>query len=237
MKKVLVLISLLSINAFSNPTYNSWSKILNSYVCKDGVDYISLKEDVDLLQNCDAEFKSMTKNKFDMLSVDAQLAWLINLYNFYTLQLIVDNLPLKTGIRDISKPWDKKIVPLFSKNVSLNHIEHEIIRKKYKEPEIHFALVCASKGCPALSKKLYTESNLKEMLNKQGELFLKDSSRNRVDKKKLYLSEIFSWYGGDFKERYGSYKKYILQTLKLEGKYSVKFIPYDWSLNSVDGCK
>lgn len=236
MKKSLLLICIIIFTAYSKPNYSSWSYILNKYVCNEGVDYKNLKNDTSIITSSDQEFKSLSENEFKELTKNEQLAWLINLYNFYTIKLIIENLPLKVGIRDINKPWDQKIVPLFSNNVSLNHIEHQIIRKQYDEPRIHFALVCASKGCPQLSNKLFTGENLDTLLDRQGKEFLNDKTRNRVEGKKLFLSEIFSWYGGDFKERYGSYKNFVLKALKLEGKYSVKFISYDWSLNITEKC-
>lgn len=238
MKRILILLLLLSISqlSFAETNYESWDKILKTYVCDGGVNYNAIKKNHSLLSSADIEFKSLSEEQFHNLSKDGQLAWLINLYNFYTIKLIVENLPLKKGIRDISKPWDQNIVPFVGKKVSLNHIEHQIIRKEYNEPGIHFALVCASIGCPPLSNELFTEGNLSALLEKQGKVFLNDTTRNRVEGKKLFLSEIFSWYGGDFKEKYGSYKEYVIKTLKLEGKYSVKFIPYDWSLNSTDKC-
>lgn len=236
MKHISFTIFLFFLTSFASPKYDSWKSILEDYVCKEGVNYNGIKSSSNILNSTDLEFKSLTEAEFKNLSKDSQLAWLINLYNFYTIKLIVENLPLKTGIRDIKKPWDQKYVPLFNEMVSLNHIEHEIIRKQYDEPRIHFALVCASKGCPSLSNELFTENNLISLLDKQAKDFLSDKNRNRVEGKKIFLSEIFSWYGSDFNNKHGSYKKYVLKTLKLEGKYSFKFIPYDWSLNSTEKC-
>lgn len=238
MKNIIILIILITTTSFAleKPVYNSWEKILKTYVCENGVDYNGIKNNPIVLEVTDKEFKSLTENDFNKLTQDQQLAWLINLYNFYTIKLIVNNLPLKVGIRDITKPWDKKIVPFLGKNVSLNHIEHQIIRKKYDEPEIHFALVCASKGCPPLINEVFTGDNLVTLLKKQGKVFLSDTSRNKVEGNKLFLSEIFSWYGSDFKKKHGSYKKYITKTLNLDGKYSVKYLPYDWGLNISKKC-
>lgn len=238
MKNISILISLIIFISFASekPNYNSWNKIVKTYVCSNGVDYYGIKNNIEIIRSTEKEFISISKDNFNQLSQNQQLAWLINLYNFYTIKLIVDNLPLKVGIRDISKPWDKKIISFLGQNISLNYLEHQIIRKNYDEPEIHFALVCASKGCPPLVDEVFTGNNLKELLKKQGKVFLKDASRNKIKGKKLFLSEIFSWYGDDFKNKYGSYKNYVTKTLDLDGKYSVKFLPYDWSLNISDKC-
>ncbi len=207
-----------------------WDNLLSYAVCKEGVYYTKLKES-DHITKTDQEFQKVTKSQFQKMNRDAQLAWYINLYNFYTIKLIVEHLPLKNGIRDIGKPWEQKFVPLFGKKVSLNHIEHGIIRKEFDEPRIHFALVCASIGCPPLRRTAFTEENLSTELQEVSVAFLKDPSKNYVQGKKLYLSKIFSWYGGDFKKKHGSYQKYIKNELGLKGKYKVKFLNYDWNLN------
>jgi len=184
----------------------------------------------------DKELASLTKVEFDKLKETDKIAYLINVYNFYTILLIKQNYPV-SSIRKIKKPWDTPIVPLFGKKVSLNHIEHEILRKQFKEPRIHFALVCASIGCPAITDEAYIGDKLEKQLDRAAKVFLADNGKNRIETKTLYLSKIFEWYGDDFKEKYGGYKEYIIQLLKLSGDYKIKFIDYDWNLNEVSGCE
>jgi hypothetical protein len=108
------------------------------------------------------------------------------------------------------------------------------LRKKYVEPRIHFALVCASKGCPALPDKPFTALSLDNQLDYAGKRFLKDTTKNRIEGKTLYLSQIFEWYGSDFNATHkGGYREYALKTLGVKAdEYKIEFLPYDWGLNS-----
>lgn len=110
MKKVLIisLLLLLSNLSIAEPNYESWNKILKTYICDGGVNYNAVKNNRSILSSADAEFKSLTEDQFNNLSEDGQLAWLINLYNFYTIKLIVENLPLKKGYVIYQSPGTKK---------------------------------------------------------------------------------------------------------------------------------
>ncbi len=229
MKHVLSLL-LVTISLFAQPVNIEYNKLLELAVCETGVNYAVAKKS-SLMNSVESEFLAVDKSTFDSFSTKQQIAWYSNLYNFYTLKLIVENYPLKS-IRDIKTPWDQKIIPLFGKEVSLNHLEHTILRKKYDEPRIHFALNCASIGCPPLRKTPFTGEKLEVQLDEQAQTFLKDESRNRVEGKTLYLSKIFQWYGGDFKKNYGSYQQYAKSVLNITGKMKIKFSEYDWDLNS-----
>jgi len=179
-------------------------------------------------------FEIVSSKDFNGFSQNEQIAFLINEYNFYTIDLIVSNLPLKSGIRDIASPWDKKFIYLFGEKSSLNFIEHDLLRKKYSEPRIHFALVCASKSCPALINRPFLASTIDSQLNDAAIFFLSDTTKNIVDGKTLKLSEIFKWYGDDFnKINKDGYLGYIKDILRLEKTdYKVKFLKYNWSLNN-----
>ncbi|MBD3320706.1 MAG: DUF547 domain-containing protein, partial [Chitinivibrionales bacterium] len=182
--------------------YTDYGKLLDTYVCSSNVAYKGLLEEP-LVDTIKKKFEPVTASAFDSWSENHQIAFLINAYNFYTVVLILNNYPLETGIRDIRRPWKQKFVPLFGNTVSLDHIEHEILRKEYAEPRIHFAVVCASKGCPELKDTPFTGDNLDKQLAGAALAFLNDPSRNRIMENTLVLSKIFKWYGDDFTEQYG----------------------------------
>jgi hypothetical protein len=232
---VCLLWTALAASAFDHD-YALYDEFLQRHVCKGGVEYAKLVKDESAVAIA-RQFESVTKPQYDAMDKNHKIAYLINTYNFYTLTLIKAHYPLKTGIRDIAKPWDTEFVPLFGKKVSLNHIEHEILRKHFREPRIHFAVNCASIGCPKLASEAYTGAELDAQLDAAAREFLTDTSKNRVEGKKLRLSKIFQWYGGDFKKTHGGYREYVKKVLGLEGKFPVSFLDYDWSLNEVTGCK
>jgi hypothetical protein len=237
-KRLLTIISLLfplTIAAFDH-SYAVYGSLLKEYVINKGVLYNELKKTPAVIDNTKAFFESVSKKEFRQFSTEQQIAFLINAYNFYTLELIVNNLPLKNGIRDITSPWKQKFIKILDSNLSLDNIEHDILRKEYKEPRIHFALVCASISCPSLINKPFIAQNLSNMLDNVAKDFLLDETKNKIDKKTLYLSKIFDWYGSDFKVNYAEgYIGYIKEVLNLkEERYKIKFLDYNWNLNSME---
>jgi len=218
----------------AEPTSEKYEILLDFAVCETGVEYEKLIETAHVGE-AEQEFQVVTKSLFDSWGEQGQLAWLINLYNFYTIKLIVEQYPLES-IRDIDSPWDQKIVPLWGEQISLNDIEHEMIRRNYDEPRIHFAVVCASIGCPSLRLTPFTGEDLIAELDEQAELFLNDETKNRRDESKLYLSKIFQWYGDDFDNHYGNYQNYVKSIYGMDERIRVVFQPYDWNLN-VTECK
>jgi hypothetical protein len=167
-----------------------------------------------------------------------RLAFWVNAYNAFTIKLITDHYPVKS-IREITRgnigPWDFLWIDIAGRTYSLNQIEHEIIRKEFDEPRIHMALVCAARSCPPLRAEAYTATMLDRQLDDNAAAFLNDTTKNRYDASTgtLYLSELFKWYGADFRQRYGSAEKYVLKVLKLDNvkPSGVQYLPYDWSLN------
>jgi hypothetical protein len=237
MKIILILFTFLLpaslIQAFDHSSLDS---ILKRYVDGSGmVDYAILKTNRTGLDTYLKTTGAVSQSTFDGWGKDEQLAFLINVYNAETLQYIIDNHPLVSikklgGI--ISTPWDKKNVVLLGENVSLNHLEHRVVRPNYDEPRIHFALVCAAKGCPPLRSEAYTATKLEEQLESQAKAFLNQSSKNRFEKGKLYLSTIFKWYGGDFKGGGQTVSGYV--DSYIEGATAgadIEWTDYDWSLN------
>lgn len=172
------------------------------------VDYHGFKQDRERLTQYLNSLAKVKKSTFDGWSKADQLAFLINAYNAYTVDLILTEYPKIESIRDLggffSSPWKKEIAPLLGKTRTLDEIEHELIRgqsqnaKGYNEPRIHFAVNCASIGCPALREEAYVGAKLDSQLNAQTKRFLADTSRNRMDGNTLKLSKIFDWYSKDF---------------------------------------
>lgn len=215
-----------------------YGNVLRSHV-KDGlVDYAGIKSSPDDLTAYLAQTAVVSKEEFYNWDENEQLSFLINLYNARTLELIIDNYPVG-GIKEIASdskgPWEKAVVLLFGDNVSLNDLENEYIRKNYREPRIHFALVCAAKGCPPLFGVPYTARELETQLELQTRGFLADSGKNSIDteKKVIRLSPIFDWFGEDFSAESGSARNFVRPYyggLNIE-EYGIEYTSYDWSLN------
>jgi hypothetical protein len=182
---------------------------------------------------------------------DEQLAFWINAYNAYTIQLI--NVHGETvSIRNINKtaflklkgPWSEPLAKVGGKSYTLDHIEHKIIRPTYKEPRIHFALVCAAMGCPPLRSEAYTGSKLNAQLDDQGSEFItKSPAKNRVDvaSRTFFHSMIFGYYKEDFGGTIQGSAKFAARwfpvgsperALLESGTFSATQTEYDWTLNS-----
>lgn len=220
-----------------------FSRVLTQYVQDARVDYAALKEHPQELNLYLDQVASVAKSEFTKWTENQQIAFLLNAYNAYTLRLILEHYPVKS-IKDIGNlvtgPWDQPVVKLFGATTTLNNLEHKILRKEYSEPRIHFALVCAAKGCPPLRGEAYVANRLDEQLDDQARQFLGTPSKNRVevDQRTIYLSPIFKWYGGDFERRSGS----VLAALKpywpaksaealARAVFKIHYTDYDWSLN------
>lgn len=239
MKALLILlVSASSLLAFDH-SHEKLTQVLEKNMSGENVDYAALKKSPDKLGSYIEELATVSKSQYSKWSDDQKMAYLINLYNAATLKLIIDNYPTKS-IRDISSPWKQNRVMLFGKFVSLDHIEHEILRKDFSDPRIHFGVNCASIGCPALRNEAFRADKLNAQLDEQARIFMNDPSKNRVDRKNgiLYLSSIFDWFKGDFVDKSGSVEKFIAPYLSASdrkavesGKLKVKHTNYDWNLN------
>ena len=209
--------------------HSSFDKILSKYVTDDGqVNYSGLKKIEDQL---DEYLKDLADNYLDdQWSRKSKLAYWINAYNAFTIKLILNNFPVKK-ITDLDNgdPWKVKWIKLGNDTYSLNNIEHDIIRPKFNEPRIHFAVNCAAQSCPPLQNRAYTEDNIETLLNKATETFINNKKYNKVSKSTAQLSKIFEWYAEDF----GDLKEYInrYSNIKLGSSASISYVEYDWSLN------
>lgn len=224
-------------------THAVWSSILKEHTKEGLVDYAGLKHDASSLDSYLNSLANVGSREFKDWPLDDQLAFLINLYNAATVRLILDEYPIKS-IQDIGilphAAWRKKFVSLWGKKVSLNHIEHELIRPRATQiPDIHFALVCAAMGCPPLREEAYTADHLRSQLHDQGTQFLSNPIKNSINKaeKTLFLSPIFDWYKSDFESSYKSIPNYLIKVypdlFPVETRdYKIEFTPYDWGLNA-----
>ena len=236
---VFFIVSIISSAALSRESglmYRDYGVLLSGYVCRVGVAYDMLAKNPGVLEKAKAELTSVSRADIAALSASGQIAYYINIYNVYTIDLIMRHLPLKTGIKDISNPWSVKFVPLYGDTVSLDNIETDILRKQFKDPRIHFALVCASKSCPVLQNTPYTGDSLEVQFKRAAYNFLTDTSRNTITDHSMNVSKIFEWYGDDFKKPFGSFSSFIATTLARTVGPNVHFNKYDWSLNKVDKC-
>ena len=139
---------------------------------------------------------------------------------------------IKKGIPFINSVWDKEFITIEGNAYSLGHIEHEILRKEFDEPRIHFAIVCASISCPKLLNAAYTTDQLEAQLTQQTKEFINDSTRNKIEASQAQLSKIFSWFKGDFTKK-GTLADYLNQysNTQIPADAKISYLDYDWGLN------
>ena len=208
--------------------HSGWDQLLKKHVDGDGmVDYKGFQKDRPALDKYLKMLSSMQPD--DTWNRDQLLAYYINLYNAYTVDLILRNYPTKS-IKDISGAWTKEFVKIGNKEISLGAIENSLLRKM-DEPRIHFAINCASISCPKLINEAYTSENIEKQLEKATNEFI-NSDKNEISASILKLSSIFDWYKNDFTEN-GSLIEYINQysEVKINSNAQVDYKNYDWNLN------
>ena len=208
--------------------HSSFGTLLKKHVdSKGNVNYQGFKKDEAKLDSYLDKLRSNPTTK-DM-SKNERLAYWINVYNAFTIKLILENYPVNS-IKDINggKPWDKQFITLGNTTYSLNMVENEVIRKRFTEPRIHFAVNCAAKSCPPLLNDAFYPATLTNQLAERTTSFLKDKSYNTITNSKVEVSKIFDWYGVDF----GDVNNYISTKVDTDiSGIKVTFKEYDWSLN------
>ena len=248
-------------------THAAWDALLKKYVkVIDGgkasqVRYGALAADRAPLDAYLASTAKVTRAEFDGWSKAERMAFLINTYNARTVELILTRYPDLKSIRDLgnvlfNSPWKRKFFTLFGAEAYLDQLEHGMLRKPgaYDEPRVHFAVNCASAGCPMLREEAFVASRLDAQLEEQARRFLGDRSRNRFDAQsgKLEVSSIFKWFKEDWTSGYkgigsagavDSLEQYFARyadlladrpgerSLVAGGRAPVDFLDYDWSLN------
>ncbi len=211
----------------------NWNSLLSKYVSSEGkVDYDGFKTSQSKL---DAYLSLLSKNQpSSSWSKQESMSYWINAYNANTVSLILKNYPLNS-IMDINngKAWDLKFIKIGEKTYSLNNIEHDILRIKYPDPRIHFAVNCAAKSCPKLNNSAFTPQNLEANLTQLTKAFINNSSKNNLSSNPIKVSKLFEWYKDDFTKN-GTVIDYInkYSTSKIEASTKVDFMEYSWKLNN-----
>jgi Protein of unknown function, DUF547 len=236
--------------------YLQWDGLLKKHVHwlpdnkQSRVDYAGMAVDRGALKGVLDRFSALAPAGFAGFSRAQQMAFLINAYNAFTIELVLTEYPHLKSIKDLgglfSSPWKRTFFKLLGEQRNLDWIEHEQLRVHYDDPRIHTAIVCASIGCPALRPEAYTGDHLDEQLEGSMRRFLGDRTRNRASAGKLEVSAIFKWFRGDFEKGHQGFHKLedvfaryaaelsrdpqVQAQLKAR-KLTPEFLDYDWSLN------
>ena len=220
--------------------HDLWDSLLQKHVKSQGqVDYKGFIADRELLEQYLQELQENHPNE-ENWTKNEQMAYWINAYNAFTVKIVIDYYPVES-IKDIkgkipfvNTVWDVKFINIEGAVYDLNNIEHGILRSKYKDPRIHFALNCASGSCPNLSRSAYTAESLDKQLDKAGRIFLGDPTKNIITEEEVRLSKIFQWYGSDFTKEVSKIE-YLnrFAPQPIPEKTKIKYLDYDWSLNEV----
>lgn len=233
--------------AQSPPHHRAFDSLLRAYVVDGLVDYDAFASD----PRFTAYLASLDRVDPAALDEADRLAFWINTYNAFTIQLIIikgesesiRNINKTLGFLKFKGPWSEPIVRAGGRTLTLDQVEHDIIRREFDEPRIHFALVCAALGCPPLRSAAYVGARLDAQLNEQGHLFIRRSpSKNRVDvaSRTVHVSLVFTRYREDFGTRDAAIGRYLAEwypegperDLLRSGRFQLRETAYDWSLNS-----
>ncbi|MFZ5559053.1 MAG: DUF547 domain-containing protein [Pseudomonadota bacterium] len=255
----------LSARAAFDHSHAAWSTLLRKHVVlvngakASQADYGGFARDRAALKAYLDSLSAVTEVEFDSWTKPRQLAFLINAYNAFTVELILTKYPDLKSIRDLgnpvfNSPWKQKFFSLLGDQRHLDWIEHEVIRRPgvYDDPRIHFAVNCASVGCPMLREEAFVAERLDAQLEEQTRRFLADRTRNRYNPAtgKLEVSEIFKWYGKDFESGYlgiTSLRQFLGKYADLladapadraritEGRAPIDYTEYAWALNDARG--
>jgi hypothetical protein len=222
------------------------------------VNYAALAKDRTALKNYLSQLSVVSADEFAKWSRAQRMAFLINAYNAFTLELMVQHYPVKS-IKDIGglldNRWKRRFIPLLGRQVSLDEIEHEMLRRlgAYDDLRVHYAVNCASIGCPSLRAEAFYADRLPEQLEEQAVRFLSDRTRNRVRDGRLEVSMIFKWFREDWERGlvgfdgkapstrtlesyFARYAKLVGDTPSEQaavaaGQVPIAFLDYDWSIN------
>ncbi len=226
--------------------YESFNNVLLSFVDDKGtVNYASIRSDPFNLDKFVIFINKVSPENYpDLFSESDAKAYWINVYNALAIKTIIEN-PNVASIREISWGmgafWRNKFV-VGGKKMTLNHIEHKILRKKYNDPRIHFAINCASNSCPPIGNNIFTGDNLDEQLDIKTYNFINDPVNFLIDhtNKEIHLPRIFKWYKRDFTQNHESLLSYIYyyldnistkQKIAIVNTYRIVYNKYDWSVN------
>jgi hypothetical protein len=253
----------------ATPAYDDYAAVLSAYVSDDGlVDYAGLAAHPERLDAFLASTADMTRDRYESWDKPDRMAYWLNAYNALTLKTIADHYPIRpapgrtsyppNSIRQIPGVWDGVRFTVMRLTMTLNAIEHDILRKEFDDPRIHVALVCGAMSCPPLRREPYRGASLDQQLDDQARRFVGDLRSFLVDREKgeVWASSIFQWYAEDFlhgkilldpKHPEATTRPMIEKAAVLAfvpkyvseadadylrtGSYRLLFFDYDWSLN------
>jgi len=226
--------------------HSAFSTLLGQHVHEGLVDYDAFAASL----RFDAYLDALAAARPGELSRDERLAFWINVYNAFTIELVnshkerrsIRNINRTLGLLPLKGPWSERMVRAASRSLTLDEVEHEIIRKQFDEPRVHFALVCAAMGCPPLREEAYTGGKLDAQLEDQARAFVRRSpEKNRVDlaSRTVRVSPVFEWYRDDFGGTRAAIGACLARyfpdgeerRLLLSGRCDLETTDYDWSLN------
>jgi hypothetical protein len=215
-----------------------YAELLARHLKQGTVDYRGLKQDEALL---DRYLESLARVAPEALPPAARFAHWVNAYNAWTLKLILKHYPGITSIKEagswLRSPWKLRFVRQHDRLLTLDEIEHDILRPQFKDPRVHFAINCASKGCPSLYPEPFDGNELARQLDDAARNFINDPARYRLEGETLYVSRIFDWFREDFNnDPLGFFKRYAQgplagQLAQKGDRLQVAYLEYDWSLN------
>ncbi|MEM7306815.1 MAG: DUF547 domain-containing protein [Planctomycetota bacterium] len=233
-------------------SHRLWNEVLQEHVKDDRFDYAALKKDRGKLDDYIKQLQTVKPDDLKDWSKNERYAFWINVYNAHTILKVIDNYPVDS-IKDLSgafglkSVFDNEFIKMKAHHpegtrdkMSLNDIEHGILRERFKDARVHAAINCASFSCPPLLGEAFVAAKLEEQLNKQMRAFVVDKRRNRFnrDKKRAEISEIFKWFSEDFERDAGSVRDYLIRFAPEEDAAflkdaKIKHLDYDWDLNDV----
>ena len=215
-----------------------YASLLKKYVSDGRVDYDGFKTEENRL---DQYLDILSRTDTESLPADERFAFYINAYNAFTIKLILTRYPEIDSIKDIgglfSSPWSIRFIELDGQKISLDTIEHDILRPRFRDARIHFAVNCASKGCPPLRNEPYEGNRIDRQLDDQTRRFLNAPGNVVFENGTLYLSKLFKWFEEDFTPSPVAFvKSYAAGELekKLDARSEsarISYLNYDWSLN------
>jgi hypothetical protein len=233
--------------------HTEWTKVLAKHVAGDRLDYRALSADRATFDGYLAQLRAVSAADFASFGKEQQMAFWINAYNAHAVALVLTKYPVES-IRDLggvfSSVWKKKFIDLTAlhpsgkpERLSLDDIEHAILRPKFKDARLHAALNCASESCPRLRGEAFVARRLDAQLDEQCRLWLADTARNRFDpaRKRAEVSAIFDWFEQDFARDAGSVRGWITKYappehtawLQAPTGSELRFLDYSWKLNDV----
>jgi hypothetical protein len=243
MRQFLTIFLAFSISSLvAQPDYAAYDAFLKKFVNSSGkVNYAGIQNNKAALDNIVLQFSQRAPEQ--KWKKEEVMSYWINVYNAYTLKLIVDNYPIKSiTALDAGKTWDMKRIPIEKEKFSLNQIENDFLRAKYNDPRIHFVLNCGAKSCPPLFNQAFIASKIEQLLESRTKAYIQ-SSQLLITEKQVKISKIFDWYAADFmnKSEISNTNSKRMATIRFLKKYSkvnisadasLSFLDYDWSLNN-----